>query len=263
MLITFSIIGGMICATILVFYVWTRFGAGSNAPRIGMSLSRDWYDQVRIQPAPYSAALARAGANVRTIEPEELHDLDEILAGLDGVILIGGGDVDPELFGGDPAKARRIDRVRDDFEIELLRRAEALGLPVMGVCRGSQLLAVAHGGKLQSLKDDEEKAKRHGVTLRSFSAQEVTLEPGTRLHEAMGEGPHTVSSTHLQAIADPGSQLKVAARSTDGVIEAVELPGDRFVVCIQWHPELESLSEELQMTPFRLFVEAARNRGKK
>ena len=91
----------------------------------------------------------------------------------------------------------------------------------------------------------------------------MTLVPGSRLHAAMGEGPHTVSSTHFQSIGDPGPRLKVAARSPDGVIEAVELPGDRFVVGIQWHPELESLSEELQMTPFRLLVEAARNRMKR
>ena len=79
----------------------------------------------------------------------------------------------------------------------------------------------------------------------------------------MGEGPYKVSSTHFQSIADPGPRLKVAARAPDGVIEAVELPGDRLVLGIQWHPELESVSEDVQMVPFRLLVEAARRRSKR
>lgn len=263
MLIAIAVIAGVAVVGIAGFFIWTRFGAGPQAPRIGISLSTDWYDQMRIQPAPYSMAVARAGANVRTLEVDDLQELDRILDGLDGLILVGGGDVDPALFGGDPEEASRVDRSRDDFEIELLRRAEKRGLPVLAICRGSQLLTVAHGGTLKSLRGDEELAKRHGVTLSSLSAHDVTILPGSRLHAAMGEGPHKVSSTHFLSIADPGPRLKVAARAPDGVIEAVELPGDRLVMGIQWHPELEQVSEELQMAPFRLLVDAARRRAKR
>lgn len=240
------------------FRLWTRYGAGRAAPRIGLSVGDDWYDRLGIQQAPYENALARAGANVRTLDPGDLDALDGELRELDGLLLVGGGDVDPALYGGDPQRAKRVDRKRDAFETELLRRAEARGLPVLAICRGSQMLAVFHGGTLDRLEG--ELAERHGVTMKSLSAHEVEILEGTRLHARMGAGPHRVSSTHGQAIRDPGPRLRVAARAPDGVIEAVELPGDRFVVGIQWHPELESVAEDLQLEPFRMLVEAGRGR---
>lgn len=223
-------------------------GAGPGAPLIGISLSGAWYDATGLNPAPYASALAHAGARVALLRRAE--DLDRV----DGLLLVGGGDVDPALYGGDPASASRVDRAHDESELELLRRAAARGLPVLAVCRGAQLLAVAHGGRLAPL--DAAGAKRHGIAWHSLSAHEVRIAPGSAL-AAMGEGPRRVSSTHVQAIADPGS-LRVAASSEDGVIEAVELPGRRFVVGIQWHPELEWPLESPQRVPFSLLVEASR-----
>ena len=228
-------------------YAWSHWRSG---PRIGLSISDVWYDATQINPAPYAAAIARAGAKVRTLSPGD--DLDRALDGLDGIVLAGSHeDVDPALYGGDPSRVWGVNRARDDFEIELLRRAEARGLPVLAVCRGAQLLAVAHGGKLRALEGDS--AKRHGVGLKSLSAHTVRIDPSSRLHGAMGEGPHPASSTHFHAIADPGPRLRATAWAEDGVIEAVELPGPRFVVGVQWHPELEA-----RRAPFRLLVEAVR-----
>jgi putative glutamine amidotransferase len=232
------------------FTAWTRHGQGPRAPLIGVSVSDVWYDRTGLQPAWYEAALARSGANVRRIE-RDLAAVDRV----DGIVLIGGGDVDPRLYGGDPAAASRVDRPQDDFEIALLRRAEERGIPVLAVCRGMQLLAVAHGGTLRPL--EEEAAKRHGVTSKSLGAHEVKVVPGTHLEEAIGEGPHRVSSTHFQAVADPGPRLRVAAVSDDGVIEAVELPGDRLVLGLQWHPEWESVSDARDLAAFRLLARSA------
>ena len=252
--IALCIVAAVIAVGAVAFWLWTRYGAGPRAPRIGLSLSTLWYDRMRLQPAPFRLALARAGANVRDLEPGDRERIDELLDGLDGLVLAGGGDVDPALFGGDASKAAGVVRERDDFEIELLKKAEERGIPVLAVRRGSQMLAVAYGGKLDKLGEEGERT--HGVTLKSFSAHTVTIREGTRLHAAMGAGPHKVSSTHVQAIVDPGPRLRVAAVAEDGVIEAIELPGDRFVVGIQWHPELESITEDLQMAPFRMLVES-------
>ena len=253
-LVGFGVLLSTLAASVTGIYLWAHYGHGRSAPRIGLSISDVWYDRTQINPAPYAAALARAGANVRNLSPSD--DLDR---GLDGILLAGSHeDVDPALYGGDPSRVTGVNRARDDFEIELLRRAEARGLPVLAICRGAQLLTVAHGGKLGPLEGDS--AKRHGLTLRSLSAHSVRIDPASCLAPAMGEGPHAASSTHFQAIVDPGPRLRVAARAEDGVIEAVERPGPRFVVGLQWHPELEPQKGELSLAPFRLLVDAARRR---
>ena len=238
---------------------WTHYGRGPQAPRIGLSLSGDWYDTSELNPAATGLALSRAGANVRNLEPHDLPDLDRILDGLDGLVLVGGmDDVDPALFGGDSAKAHFVQRKRDDFEIELLRRAEKRGLPVLALCRGAQLLAVAYGGALRPLEGAQ--ASRHGISVSSLAAHSVAVEPWSRLEGLVGSGPFTVSSTHFQGIAAAGPRLRVAARSDDGLIEAVELPGDRFVLGLQWHPEWEPLARERSLAPFRALVAASSSR---
>jgi putative glutamine amidotransferase len=242
--------------TISAVTAWTRFGNGPAAPRIGLSLSRDWYDRSELNPAATGLALSRVGANVTNLGPGDLANLDRILDGLDGVVLVGGmDDVDPALYGGDPAAARFVERERDEFELELLRRAERRGLPVLAICRGAQLLAVAHGGALRPLTGEQR--GRHGLSARSLAAHAVTVEPGTRLAGLVGRGTFTVSSTHFQGIADAGPRLRISARSDDGVVEAVELPGPRFVMGLQWHPEWEPLAGERSLAPFRALVAAA------
>jgi putative glutamine amidotransferase len=244
---------------VVILTGWTHFGHGARAPKIGLSLSSDWYDKMELNPAATGLALSRAGANVRNLDPADLAKLDGILDGLDGLVLVGGmDDVDPALYGGDPAKAHHVQRERDDFEIELLKRAEKRGLPVLAICRGAQLMAVALGGALRTLP--QEQAERHGLSLTSFSAHDVTITPGSRLHDLVGGGPFTVSSTHFQGISEGGPRLKVAARSDDGVIEAVELPGPRFVLGLQWHPEWEPLAGDRSLAPFRALVAAASRR---
>ncbi|HXX94008.1 MAG TPA: gamma-glutamyl-gamma-aminobutyrate hydrolase family protein [Planctomycetota bacterium] len=235
--------------------LWAAYGAPRTAPRIGLSISDVWYDASGVNPAPYAAAIARAGGSVRFLTP--LEDPGRALEGLDGIVLAGSHeDVDPSLFGGDPRGATGVNRARDDFEIALLGQAEARRLPVLGICRGAQLVAVAHGGTLRRLPP--EPAGRHGVGISSLWAHEVRIDPESRLAGLSGREPFRVSSTHLQAIVDPGPRLRTAARADDGVIEAVELPGPRLVLGVQWHPELDSLARPEALAPFRLLVAAAR-----
>jgi putative glutamine amidotransferase len=246
-LVAISVVLGM-----TAFAEWTRRGRGAEAPRIGVVVSPDWYDRLQLNRAPYDLALARAGANVTTIEPCDRERLERILDRVDGLLLAGGGDVDPALYGGEPGKGFLVDRARDEFEIGLLRRAEARGLPVLGICRGIQVMAVAEGGRLRDLTGESQLASRHGVGLGSLRAHSVRLAPGTRLAREMGEGPHFVNSFHRLAVADPGARFAVAAADEDGVIEAIELPGERFAVALQWHPELGD------DRPIRMLVDAAR-----
>lgn len=233
----------LLVLTVSGLTAWTHYGRGPRAPRIGLSLSEDWYDRSELNPAATGLALSRAGANVRNLEPRDLPHLDRLLDELDGLVLIGGmDDIDPG-------------RPRDRFELELLRRAEQRGLPVLALCRGAQLLAVGYGGEVRPLAGETK--SRHGISLSSLAAHRIAIEPGTRLEGLIGPGPFRVSSTHFQGIADAGPRLRVAAKSDDGGIEAVELPGPRYVLGLQWHPEWEPLAGDRSLAPFRALVEAA------
>lgn len=242
------------------FLWWTRHGAGPEAPRIGLSVSDAWYDDLGIHRAAYDAALARAGARVVTLRPSDhAQRLDEILEGLDGLLLAGGGDVDPALYDSSDSGANDVDRQRDDFEIDLLSRAEQHGLPVLGICRGCQILAVAHGGKLRNLRNEDELGKTHGITLKSMSAHDVEIVPETRLAKILEQPRFRVNSFHAQAVSSPG-RLLVSARAADGVIEALELPGRRMVLGIQWHPEILGVLDKSQQAVIESLVAEARAR---
>jgi putative glutamine amidotransferase len=219
-----------------VFTAWASTSRGPAAPRIGVVVSDAWFDAAGINPAAYEVALARAGANAVR------RHADEGLDGLDGLVLVGGGDVDP---------------LRDAAELELIREAERRGVPVLAICRGAQVLATAFGGRLEPL--DGARAGRHGVSIRSLSAHGVDLVPGTRA-AAMYAGPGLrVSSTHAFAIAEAGPRLRVAARSDDGVIEAVESAGGWWAVGLQWHPEWEGLGSSARLAPFRALVSVTKH----
>jgi gamma-glutamyl-gamma-aminobutyrate hydrolase PuuD len=150
-----------------------------------------------------------------------------------------------------------VDRERDDFEIALIREAVLRDLPVLGICRGVQILNVAHGGTIRNLRDDPAMSARHGIGLSSFDAHPVTVEANTRLAELCGAGTMSVNSFHGQAVGDVGSGLSAVAMAEDGVIEAVERPDKTFIVATQWHPEIPPP----QMGYFeRLLAEAERYR---
>lgn len=153
---------------------------------------------------------------------------------LDGLILQGGADIDPLAYGEEPLKPEWAgDRVRDRFEIALVQAFNAAGKPVLGICRGAQLINVALGGSLH------QDVPHHRSDAYDQHSHAVRLEPGSGLARLYGNpGPQQVISIHHQAIKRLGRELEVEARSeTDGVIEAIRSRGPAYVCAVQWHPE--------------------------
>jgi putative glutamine amidotransferase len=185
----------------------------------------------------------------------------EILDNCDGLMLSGGTDVDPEIFGEVPHTALgRVDGPRDPFEITLAREAVRRDLPVLGICRGLQVLNVAMGGTLiQDIPSDVPGAARHEAgENRVEIAHDVTIEPASRLAELLGATRVGVNSFHHQAAKRVGEGLTVSATSPDGIIEGLEMRDRTFVVAVQWHPENFWKTSPVFDGLFTGFVEAAR-----
>lgn len=176
-------------------------------------------------PPTYVAALAACGARP-VLLPGGL--ASELLDLVDGLVLTGGGDLDPALHGGDPRSAADVDRARDDAEIALVHAARRSGVPLLGVCRGLQVLAVAFGGRLVG-----------GVGhVHPLEGHPVATEPGSLVRDLLGERAMT-SALHEQAAAEVGPCWRPTAWADDGTVEAIEpTAGDWPALGVQWHPEL-------------------------
>jgi len=171
-------------------------------------------------------------------------ELEPVVAALDGLVLIGGGDVDPDRYGQHPdPRNGGTNRQRDDLELGLVDAALARDLPLLAICRGMQLLNVALGGELVQQLSDLLGPNPHQPRPGAFGPIEVVTTEGSTVRRVVGERAEVLCSHH-QAVSTLGRGLEVTATSADGIIEAVELPGHRFVVGVQWHPE-ESGSPEL------------------
>ncbi len=187
-------------------------------------------------PAGYSRGVAAAGGMPLVIPPVE--GSSELVETLDGLLLTGGSDLDPALYGQarHPATGGVVPH-RDRAEIELLRAAVEAGLPVLAVCRGMQLLNVLRGGTLnQHLGDSPGDGELHKGPPGTFTRHPVEVEPGSRLHGMLG-GRLDVHSCHHQAPDVIGEGLVVTARAPDGVVEGLELEQADFCVAVLWHPE--------------------------
>lgn len=187
-------------------------------------------------PELYLQAVRRAGG-VPLLLPVHGTDAAALIGRVDGLVLTGGGDVDPRRYGGNPDGASNVDEDRDGFELQALGVAIGLDLPVLAICRGMQLLNVFLGGTLiEDLETATGSAFHWNLDRWDGFAHEVSILPTSRLANMMGDGA-SVNSIHHQAIDRIGSELEVVARAKDGVIEAVEMIGRPFVVGVQWHPE--------------------------
>jgi putative glutamine amidotransferase len=190
-------------------------------------------------------AIRRAGGKPRRVTPTRHRPP----ASVDAVVIGGGADVDPSIYGstGDA----EIDPARDALELELLARADAGQLPALGICRGGQLMNVFAGGTL------EPAAYPTPPRWTALPRKPVQLAPGSRLRDVLGRGDCVVNSMHRNAIDHVGGDLEVSARDHSGVIQAVEDPTRRFWIGVQWHPEyLPQLIEQRRL--FRALVGAAR-----
>ncbi|MEV6595289.1 gamma-glutamyl-gamma-aminobutyrate hydrolase family protein [Actinoplanes sp. NPDC051346] len=194
-----------------------------------------WHDlPTALIPHDYVAAVTAAGGRAVLLPPDDL-DAD-VLRVLDGLVLSGGADLDPELYGARPQPLTVTRPDRDSAELLLARAALDLDLPVLGICRGMQLLAVAAGGSLHQHLPDVLGHDRHRPAPAVYGRQEVRFTEGSRIAGLMGED-REVHCYHHQGVADAGS-LTVTGHADDGGVEAVEDPTRSFVVGVQWHPEV-------------------------
>lgn len=237
-------------------------GADATRPVIGMTTYLQqaqtgvWDVQASFLPQIYFEGVTRAGGIALLLPPQPMdHDIiDRVLDRLDGLVITGGPDVDPARYGQQPHPATNAPATqRDAWEFALLESALRRRIPVLGVCRGAQVLNAALGGTLHQHLPDVIGHTHHQKGDAVFGTSAVRTVPGTRLADLIGE-TSDAQCYHHQAIDRIGDGLVVSARDADGVIEAVELPGDAFVVGVQWHPE-ETL-DDLRL--FAAVVEAAR-----
>jgi len=188
--------------------------------------------------------------------------LMDIYGRLDGLLLSGGGDIEPHHFGQTrQAKLTQVDVARDRTELFLTRRAARDGLPVMAICRGVQMLNVALGGTLyQDIATQIPNALQHkypSTCPRTYMAHEVLLQPETMLSAILGNGRIPVNSFHHQSPCEIAPRLRASAHAPDGVIEALESRDDRFLLGVQWHPEDLYGSDQRMLRLFEAFVQAA------
>lgn len=248
---------GWLCLSALPRIFHSRVRSGSRCPSIGLAVSDAWPDRYQFRRLPYDLALARAGARVVTWVPSDLNRLDRILEGIHGLVLAGGEDVHPKHYGKEENSAGVTNLNRDTFEFILLDKAAQARIPVLCICRGAQLLAVWASGRLESQDHDARRMKYHFSTVRRFAGHHVAMQPGTRLWNIFGDKPVYTNSFHHQRIVDPG-RLRVAAVAGKKDIEGVELSDERFVVGVQWHPELQAIFSASNQRLFQALVDEAR-----
>jgi putative glutamine amidotransferase len=236
-----------------------------TSPLIGITTSRIYnrygFSQIAVTEA-YVKAVSRAGATPLLI-PLGLPDASypALLEHLDGILFTGGGDVQPERYGGQPHPlVNEMDPDRDRVEISLLHDSLQNGKPFLGICRGLQLINVAMGGSLyEDLQLQHPQAHRHQYfpeKPRSYPAHEVQIEPESRLAGILGATQTDVNSLHHQGIRQLAAGLLATAYAPDGIIEALELPDYPFGLAVQWHPEWMQESGPMQAL-FNAFSQAA------
>ncbi|TML82710.1 MAG: gamma-glutamyl-gamma-aminobutyrate hydrolase family protein [Actinobacteria bacterium] len=206
-----------------------------------------WELEAALIPVDYVRAVERAGGRALLVPPSE-DGVEETLQALDGLLFSGGSDLDPDLYDQEPHdETSGVHEQRDRAELALLEAALQRDMPVLAICRGSQVLNVARGGDLVQHLPDVVGDEKHKHTPGSYADHDVTVEDGTRLASLLGDRA-PVKSHHHQGIGRIGEGLRIAAHAEDGTVEAVEDPGRRFAVGVLWHPEASDdarLFEEL------------------
>jgi putative glutamine amidotransferase len=206
----------------------------------------------------YIEALRRAGA-VPVLIPPQPENAADIIDGLDGILLAGGEDCDPAVFGeARHPTVHTMDQRRQSNDLTLARVARERGIPTLGICLGVQVMNVASGGTLiQDIASAVETDIDHASEPSDRHRHEVMIEQGTKTAEIIRHDELNVNSSHHQAIGRVADGLRVTAHAPDGIIEGLEDPAHPFYVGVQWHPE-DMAGEESASVLFQAFVEAAR-----
>jgi putative glutamine amidotransferase len=214
-------------------------------PLIGLTTYREtaawgvWDTTADVLPTTYARSVEVAGGAVALLPPQAPDGgaAEALVARLDGLVITGGADVSPHRYADAPHERTASWREdRDAWEVALLEAATDRGLPVLGICRGMQVMAVAAGGRLEQHVPDRVGHEQHSPGGDTFGEVAVEIDPGSRVHDLVGDRL-TVHCHHHQAVEEhPGYQA--VAWAADGTLEAMEDPGTSFRVAVQWHPEV-------------------------
>lgn len=230
--------------------------SNGSKPLIGISTYVEtarwgvWDTPAALLPRSYVDSVVKAGG-VPVLLPS-VGDDTSALSAVDAVVIAGGADVDPGRYGHDAHETTASRPERDEFEFALVRDAAARGLPVLGVCRGMQVLNVAFGGTLAQHLPEVVGHHEHQPSPAVYGHNRITLAEGSRVAGILGtEGKGLCY--HHQAVDALGADLRPVGWAADGTVEAVEVPGERFVLGVQWHPEQDT--EDVRL--FAALVEEA------
>ncbi len=233
-----------------------------KTPLIGLTTSNGRKTTNIYIPKAYVSAVQTAGGLPVLIptetRPDQISQLAEVL---DGILIIGGSDIDPALFGESSHATVQLDgRERDEFEITLVQTAVETGWPLFGICRGLQVMNVALGGTLYThVPEQLPNALPHNqdtISHRAFLAHSVKLRASTQILDILEEQEILVNSLHHQGIRRLAEPFLATGASSDGLIESIEIPGHPFALGVQWHPECLPESEAMRHL-FTAFVEKA------
>lgn len=207
-------------------------------------------------PVEYTQAVRRAGGLCVLLPPGEAH-LDELLDRIDGVVMAGGGDINPQRYGSCGHElVYMVDDSRDASEITLVQKVLTRRIPLLAICRGMQVLNVALGGSLHPhVPDAYGESVLHRLPPRDPTIHPVTVEPDSHLARAMGVTRHGTMSWHHQALDRIANGLRVVARADDGVVEACEVVGQPQCLAVQWHPELTAGHDPTQQHLFEWLID--------
>ncbi|PMB03901.1 gamma-glutamyl-gamma-aminobutyrate hydrolase [Fischerella thermalis CCMEE 5273] len=234
-------------------------------PVIGLTVSYNQRDERwQLSRDNSEAVFASGGVPVGLLLDEDKEGIRVAARRIDGLLLTGGNDIDPFLFGEEPLPGLgEIEPERDRVEIALIREMVQLRKPILAICRGCQILAIALGGDMyQDLYSQRQQTLQHSQRApRSHPFHSIRIHEGTRLHQLAGSVTAKVNSFHHQAVRNLPDSCMVAATAPDGVVEAFEGKGNSFVMGVQWHPECMRERDPLAQALYRAFIQAcAQNR---
>ena len=220
-------------------------------PQMGTDLFRKY------MKSKYVKSIERAGAKVKWIELDNTNRAVAEALSCDGLLLPGGADIEPALYGRKrEEKCGKPNELRDKNEFEIFNAFVKTGKPILGICRGFQLINVACGGTLHQDIADIKKCSHSDFLKRAKPVHKVTVTENTKLFEIFNKTEISVNSLHHQAVESVGENLTASAVSEDGFIEGLELNNHPFCVAVQWHPEHMSKNDALQQKLFNEFVKA-------
>ena len=235
-----------------------------SVPRIGLAVGREEKDGRRFDAVPdeYVAAVLRAGGTPLLLPPMPVAHATDVLEALDGLLLTGGGDIGPACYGALPEpETGSVDDERDASELALVAVATARHVPILGICRGAQLLNVAFGGTLHQHLNGDQPAHQQR-THRHEPVHQVALAEGSLLMSLTGQSRLEVNSIHHQGVDRVAAQLRTVGFAEDGGVEVLE-NSDRSVLAVQWHPECLPTRRESQLLFSWLIDKAGARRSEK